>query len=228
MRSSSITKLVIVGALSQPVLAAAAASGAAVPLWRDPDWLAAIGQCVGAAATAIAAAFAYGAVKATSRAAKSRTEGQTVASLLTRYADPDMYLSLQAFGRFMGSVVPKKDRAAIAEAVKHTRNDDRLTVRRRYVMVASGEECAEEAFQALNNVLALLGYEMTKPRTAQGARSCHRPRKPRTSSPIVARSTIISSWFGQRCGLACCPLSIYNSSPKRTLAMTCGSRRRFL
>ena len=120
--------------------------------WQSADWVAAVGQCLGALFTAIAALLALGAVRATRQAAKSQTEGETVASLLTRYAEPDMYKALQGFGRFMGDVVGMQDRRAIARAVKPSRADTR-TVRERYV----GLEGAE-AESALRRVLARLGY----------------------------------------------------------------------
>jgi hypothetical protein len=148
-------------------------SGGLAGIWCDPNWLAAIGQCIGALITAGAAFCAYLAVRATRLAAKSQTQGQTVAALLTRYADPAIYVALQDFGRFMGDVVAREDRKAIEQAVKAPQHDPCRTVRERYVRVSHGE-----AESALAHVLALLGYHL--PDTGV---NYTRPRSPAWSWP---------------------------------------------
>ncbi|MES2716607.1 MAG: hypothetical protein V4795_12620 [Pseudomonadota bacterium] len=120
--------------------------------WRDAEWVAAVGQCAGALFTAIAAWLAFKAVEATRHASKSQTEGQTVATLLVRYAEPQMYKALQEFGRFMTHDVGRPDREAIAAAL-WPEGGSKQCVRCRYVGLMG-----TTAKTSTRRMLALLGY----------------------------------------------------------------------
>jgi hypothetical protein len=146
--------MLVTGCVMFPAIATAGSGAQDGPWWRNPDWLAAIGQFLGALFTAMAALLAYRAIEATRVATKSQTQGQTVASLLTRYADSDMYVALQGFGRFMGDRVTKEDREEIAKAVRRPQEGYR-TVRQRYISVFGSDG---EPVPALKRVLARLGY----------------------------------------------------------------------
>jgi hypothetical protein len=84
---------------------------------ENPDWVAAIGQVLGAVFTAVAAWIALFTAKTAKTVAERgvvATERQTslaaIQDLLSDYASPEMYNALRRFGRFVGNDEQRKER----------------------------------------------------------------------------------------------------------------------